>query len=339
MTITSDKEKGLSVAIYQSDDGTSEVVVHTMNGTMWATQPEIAEAFGVKQSNVSTHISNIFSEGEVKEEGNIDKIKNGFDKPTNVYSLDVIISVGYRVNSMKATHFRQWATEHLKSLATKGYSIDDKVLVAGGGLQELYEKIRSLRTSEVNMYQKVRDVFKDSSSDYDSTSKAARHFFAVAQDKFHYAVTEQTAAEIILDRADGTKKEVGMVAYKAEHAPQLQDVKTAKNYLKPEELRLLENISEQFLLFAESKAFRGQKMTMEQISHKLNTLLEANDYPVLWEYDSFKRGQADAHAKAQLDKYRLRLKEGEKGAELMKIDKTKEVIMSLTHAEPPAEAA
>lgn len=164
-------------------------------------------------------------------------------------------------------------------------------------------------------------VFNESSLDYDANSSAAKHFFAIAQDKFHYAVSQKTAAEIVLERADGEKDKVGMIAYRGEQ-PTFQDVKTAKNYLDAEEMRLLQNIFEQFLLFAESKAFRGQKMTMEELATKLNVLLMANDYPVLYEYPAYKRGQADEHAKAELKKYQNKLGSGDVSKALDRPDST-----------------
>lgn len=300
-------DKVYSVAIYETDEGTG-VTVHCEPENVWLTQTEVAEVFGTGRSNVTKHIQNIISEGELEEEGNVKKIHNGFNKPKNVYSLDVVLAVGYRVSSQKATRFRKWATEHLKAIATEGYSVDEDQLIASGAVNELYEKLRSIRVSESNLYTKVRDVFKESSSDYEATSQAARSFFSAAQDKFHYAVTEKTAAEIVLDRADGEKPDVGMRTFKGK-SPTLQEVKVAKNYLSPDELRLLENISEQFLLFAESKAFRGQKMTMEELATKLNVLLMANDYPVLYEYKSFLAKKRDDHAKAELGKYRTRMGE------------------------------
>lgn len=186
---------------------------------------------------------------------------------------------------------------------TNGYSINEKVLTEHPDkMRELAHKLRRLRTEEKSMYALVREVFKASASDYDSKSQIAKSFFAMAQDKFHYAVTQKTAAEIRLERADADKENMGMT-YTKKGNPTKQEARIAKNYLSEDELLFLENISTQFLLFAESKAFRGQKMTMEELSFKLNTLLTANDYPVLYEYKSYLRDKADIHTDKEFDKW------------------------------------
>jgi len=234
------------------------------------------------------------------------------DKPVNHYNLDMIISVGYRVNSKVATMFRQWATIVLGRFVQDGFVLDGKRLLNDKEkLKNLAEQIRKIRLEEANIFSKVKDVFKATASDYDSTSQAAKNFFAMAQDKFHYAIVQKTAAEIIIERADATKPNMGLVHFSG-NVPCSQEAKIGKNYLSEDELRALENISEQFLLFAESKAFRGQKMTMEELSFKLNTLLQANDYPILYEYKSYLRGKADQHAKKELEKYKRQLDAGSK---------------------------
>lgn len=302
-----DDEKQLSIAIYKTDDGSNEVIVRFRDNNGWLTQSEMAETFSTKQSNISQHINNIFNEGELQEEGNIKKINNGSDKPTNVYSLDVAISVGYRVNSTKATHFRKWATKQLKELTTKGYVLDIQALADNPEkIKALVLAIRNARTSEKNLYQKVKDVFKESSSDYDGNSQNARSFFAMAQDKFYYAIIQKTAAEILLDRASAEKPSMGLTTHKNDQ-PTQDEALTAKNYLTEEEHHGLMNIAEQFMLFAETKAFRGQRMTMEELTGKLNALLAFNDYPVLYEYKEFKRAKAEKHVKDQYKKYRKAL--------------------------------
>ena len=251
---------------------------------------------------MSKHLKSIFESDELVRENNMHRVHingNGSKKPTELYSLDAIISVGYRVSSAKGTQFRVWATKHLSSVVMKGYALDERP----ESVNRLVMAIREVRTSEQNMYERVRDVYKLSSSDYNPKSQAAKSFYAMAQDKFHYAITQQTAAEIVLDRADAKKENVGMVAFKGDK-PTLQDVKTAKNYLTSDELQGLMNIAEQFMLFAESKAFRKQTMTMEELFFRLNMLLTANDYPVLYEYGGYKRGKANKKAEIELKKYK-----------------------------------
>ena len=234
-------------------------------------------------------------------------------KPVTTYTLDVILSVGYRVNSVTATKFRRWATHTLSEFIREGAVLDEHRLAQNPALAlKLAAKIRHIRTSEIAMYKKVRDVFKESSSDYDAGSQTATSFFAMAQDKFHYAITQKTAAEIILERAHPLKHNMGLMTVQGEN-PTVAEARIGKNYLTPDELHGLENISEQFLLYAESKAFRGQTMTMEELTHKINALLEVNDYPVLYEYKTFLRDKADAYAKKVHDEYLGQLKGPNKG--------------------------
>lgn len=295
------------MVIYSPPDGGSDITVRLSNNNVWMTQGQIAETFNTSRPNVIQHIQNIFSEGELQEIGNVRKVDNNGQKPINEYSLDVIISIGYRVNSTKATHFRQWATKHLNSIATKGHSLDMQALADDPEkIKALVLAIRKARTSEKNLYQKVKDVFKESSSDYDGNSQNARSFFAMAQDKFYYAIIQKTAAEILLDRASAEKPSMGLTTHKSDH-PTQDEALTAKNYLTEEEHQGLMNIAEQFMLFAETKAFRGQKMTMEELTEKLNSLLRFNEYPVLYEYKEFKRAKAEKYVKDQYKKYRKSL--------------------------------
>lgn len=299
-------------AIYESDNGAMVFRLDEDRETFWATQAEMAELFQVDQSVVSKHIANVFAEGELDELSNMQKMHNTRFKPVTAYTLDVMLSVGYRINSVRATKFRKWATQTLKEFLLDGAVVDEKKIAENPALQrKLAAKIRRIRTSEVSLYGKVREVFKESASDYDKDSQAAHSFFAMAQDKFHYAITEKTAAEIILERAHSLKHNMGLTSIHG-RTPTIAEAKVAKNYLTPDELEALENISEQFLLFAESKAFRGQKMTMEELSFKLNTLLTANDYPVLYEYKTYLRDKADNHVRQQLESYQKQLKAAKK---------------------------
>lgn len=290
-----------ALAIYTNHDG-QQVQIALTAGEVWISQETISEIFGVDRSVISKHIRGIFGSGELPEPSNVQKMHiatNGATKPTNHYSLDVVISVGYRVNSIHGTQFRTWATGHLSSLITQGFALDPNNSEA---IDNLARRVRQIRVSEIELYRRVRDVFKAVAADYDPQSQAAKSFFAMAQDKFLFAVTGRTAAQLVIERVDSTKPRVGMLSFRGER-PTIKDVTTAKNYLNDEELHGLENISEQFLLFAESKAFRRQPITMEEITTKLNMLLMANDYSVLYQYGSYERDQADAKAKAALGRY------------------------------------
>ena len=307
-----------SIAIFKSASGNVQLEIDPEHETVWATQQEIAAAFECSAENVRQHINNIYSEGELNEKATSKKIlevqKEGsraVRRQVNHYNLDLILSVGYRVSSKRATIFRQWATETLKRWLIEGYALNPERVEASPDIQWcLAATLRQIRTSEQSMYSKVRDVFKQSASDYEKDSSAAKSFFAIAQDKFHFAITGQTAAEIILERADAALNNMGLATMKGEQ-PTSEDVLTGKNYLTTDELRGLENISEQFLLFAESKAFRGHKMAMEELATKLNVLLMANDYPILYEYSSYIRDKANAHAKKQLSVYKVQLQDAQ----------------------------
>lgn len=297
-----------SIAVYELGIQPVEFRIDPEHQTLWATQADMAAAFGIDQSVISRHISGIFQDEELEPENSMQKLHSaGSKKPVNHYNLDVVIAVGYRVSSKQGTLFRKWATKVLAGYASGGYALDvhrlehDPVALANLGAQ-----IRSIRQSEQVAYQKVRDVFKASASDYDKDSEQARRFFAMAQDKFHYAVTRRTSAETILDRASAEKPNMGLTTFSGE-TPSTADVTIGKNYLTAEELAFLENICEQFLLFCETQAMRGKQMTMEEISFRLNTILQANDYPVLFEYQSASRDKANTFARAELDKYRRAL--------------------------------
>jgi hypothetical protein len=210
----------------------------------------------------------------------------------------VILSIGYRVSSRQATKFRQWATDILKRYILQGYALDERRLEEDpDSLKALAAEVRQLRTKEKNIYQAVRDCFKISSSDYSSTSKTTRSFYAKLQDKFTYAITGETAAEIVLNRADGMQEFMGLTATKSGR-PTKQDATVGKNYLDAEELYALHLLCEQFLLFAESRAIRGQELTMTEMDIKFDQLLEVQGYPVFSEYKNY----------IKLDVYRLRMR-------------------------------
>lgn len=276
---------------------------------IWATQSEIASLFETSQSNISQHLKNIFEENELSESSNIRKSYIATSaKPIFLYSLDAIISVGYRVSSSKATRFRQWATRTLKAYIEQGFVINEQALRDDPSkLNKLASTIRALRSEEKQVYAKVRECFKISSSDYDPTSKEVRKFYALLQDKFHHAVTRMTSSKLIMDRADHNDENMGMAVFSGNKIS-IQDATVGKNYLTPDELYRLHLLSEQFLLYAEATALSGKKMTMGSLHKQLDRLLQLNDYPVFDEYKDFLRERAYKHAKQELTLYNKRLK-------------------------------
>lgn len=294
-----------AIAVYELDTGQVELRVDAANDTVWATQADMASIFDVDQSVISRHIKNVYEEDGLDPKSTMQKMHSARStKPVNSYSLDIVISVGYRVNSLKATQFRKWATRIIKEYSTEGYALNVSRLENDpAAFADLYVRVRKIRLSEREMYRKVTDVFKESAVDYDSNSPSIRSYFAMIQDKFHYAVTQKTAAEIILERASADKPNMGLLSMTGEY-PTFEDAQVGKNYLTADELAFLENIAEQFLLFCESAAMRGKQMTFEELSTRLNMLFMANEYAVLYEYQSYKRGLANDHVKRELDRYR-----------------------------------
>lgn len=281
----------------------------TETESIWATQQQIADLFETDQSGVSRHLNGVFDDGELDRKSNMQKMHiAGSSKPVAVYSLDAIISVGYRVNSTKATRFRQWATQAIKAFIEEGYVLNDRALrESPEKLNALAAKLRALRSEETQIYAKVRECFKVSASDYEPSSKEVRTFYALLQDKFHHAVTGQTGAKIILDRADHKDENMGVQTF-AGKEPNASDVIVGKNYLNDDELYRLHLLSEQFLLYAEASALRGTPMTMASLHSKLDRLLEVNDYPVFDGWRNFNAETAKKHARAELALFKKRKK-------------------------------
>ncbi len=277
--------------------------------SIWATQPQIAQLFETDRSNVTKHLKNIFDEGELAEASNVQKIHIARStKPVSVYSLDAIISVGYRVNSKAATRFRQWATQTIKAFIEQGYVLNERALRdSPEKLNELAAKLRALRSEEKQIYAKVRECFKVSAADYQPSSQQVKTFYALLQDKFHHAVTGQTGAKIIMDRADHREGYMGVQTFKGKE-PTVAEAEVGKNYLDEEELYRLHLLSEQFLLYAEASALRGNKMTMASLHEKLDRLLEVNDYPVFDGWKNFNAETARRYARAEMALYKKRLK-------------------------------
>lgn len=276
--------------------------------TIWATQAQIAELFQTDVSGVSRHLKSIFEEGELDENSSLQKMQTTNGRPATLYSLDAVISVGYRVNSKAATRFRQWATGTIKAFIEDGYVINDAALrKSPEKLNKLAAELRALRSEEKQVYAKVRECFKISASDYEPTSQQVRSFYALLQDKFLHAVTGQTASKLVLDRANHRDDNMGVQAFSGK-VPTLDEAKTGKNYLQSEELYRLHILSEQFLLYAEARALAGQKMTMKSLHKQLDRLMALNDYPVFDGYKDFLKEDAKRHAKQELTLFKKRLK-------------------------------
>lgn len=292
------------------------VVIDQENETMWATQKTIAELFNVNVPAISKHLKNIFNEGELTKNSVISKMEttanDGKKYNTNFYNLDAIISVGYRVNSKEATLFRKWATKILREYMVKGFVLDTELLKNGSRFgkdyfDELLEKIKEIRASERRVYQKITDIFKECSWDYDKDSETAREFYSKVQNKLHYAITGQTVAEIINERADHTKKHMGLTTWN--NAPDgkilKSDIIVAKNYLDEEELSELNNIVNMYLDYAENQARRHKLMSMEDWAIKLDKFLEFNEYELLENKGKISKNKADNKANNEYEQFRI----------------------------------
>lgn len=299
--------------VYKTDDGRIKLDVPLDGDTVWLNQAQIAELFSTTRPNITQHIKNIYSSKELNEETtskkNLQVVDNKRQYMVLHYNLDLIISVGYRVNSVVATRFRQWATQTLKEYMVKGFVMDDKRLAEANTLarqdyfDELTERIRHIRLSERRFYQKVTDVFAGTSYDYDPKSEQAQIFFSTIQNKFHYAVTGKTAAELIADRIDASKPNAGLTVFEGQK-PTVAEAKVAKNYMLEDELRRLYLISEQFLSFAELKMTSSSVMYMKDWHNKLDEMLALNDLKVLETKGKTSHKQMEQKVKEEMAAYK-----------------------------------
>ena len=292
--------------IYKTIDNKVSINVQIQDETVWLTQEQMAELFSKSKPTINEHIKNIYTEKELSEEATMRKfgISEFSTKPTNYYNLDVIISVGYRVKSLRGTQFRQWATKRLREYIIKGFTMDDERLKQGGGryFRELLQRIRDIRSSERNLYQQVTDIYA-TSIDYQKDAKLTRQFFATVQNKMHVAAHGKTAAELVYERADAKKPNMGLTNFKGSYITS-DDVEVAKNYLSEEELNILNLIVSQYLDFAELQATRQKAMTMQQWIGKLDEFLKISDSSVLVGAGKIKHEQAMVKAKREFKKYR-----------------------------------
>ncbi len=303
---------------YSAPNGEVRIEIYVQNETVWLTQQKIADLFGVDRTVVSKHLKNIYAEGEldkaatsakyaqVQKEGTRDVKRN-----IEFYNLDTIISVGYRVNSTKATQFRIWATKTLKEYIIKGFTIDDERLKQGKTVfgkdyfKELLERVRSIRASERRIYQQVTDIFAECSIDYNPKAAITKKFYATVQNKFHFAITGKTAAEIIYLKADSTKPKMGLTSYK--NAPDgrvlKSDTTVAKNYLQEKEIKQLERTVTGYFDYIEGLIERENTFTMEGLALSVNKFLAFNEYKVLEGLGKKSKKQAEKKAYSEYDKF------------------------------------
>jgi len=302
--------------IYAAADGAVRVEVLFGDETFWLTQKRIAELFGVDVRTVNEHLKNIFASGELAEAAVLRKSRmtaaDGKAYLTNLYNLDAVISVGYRVNSRLATQFRIWATRTLKEFIVKGFVLDDERLKQGARFgkdyfDELLERVREIRASGRRFYLKITDIYEQCSIDYDKDAEITRTFFASVQNKLHWAVSGQTAAEIIAERADAARPHMGLTTWKNAPAGKIlkSDVAVAKNYLSEHEVKALERIVSMYLDYAENQAARQRPMRMADWVTKLDAFLQFNEYEILADAGAVSATVAKRLAEAEHEKFRV----------------------------------
>ena len=316
-------DKQIQFLIYNTPTEQVKVEVVIKDETLWLTQKAMAELFGVGVPAISKHLKNIFIEGELNEEVVVSKMEittthgalanKTQTKETQFYNLDAIISAGYRVNSSKATQFRIWATKILKEYIQKGFVLDDERLKQGNTVfgkdyfRELLERVRSIRASERRIWQQITDIYAECSTDYDRESPTTHEFYAMVQNKFHFAITGQTAAEIVYTKADHTKEHMGLTTWK--NAPDgrilKSDVTTAKNYLAETEIKRLERAVTGYFDYIEDLIERENTFTMNEFASSVNEFLAFRRYQILPDNDKghISRQQSDTKAKAEYDEF------------------------------------
>ena len=299
------------VIIYTASDGQTKIDVKLEDETLWLTQAQMCELYQTSKSNISEHVKHIFEEGELQEDSVVRKFRttaaDGKSYLTTFYNLDMIIALGYRVRSIIATRFRQWATMRLKEYMVKGFTLDDerlKKLGGGGYWKELLERIRDIRATEKVMYRQVLEIYA-TSIDYDPRASVSQEFFKKVQNKIHYAIHGHTAAELIVERADAEKDFMGLLTFKGNH-PTLMEAKTAKNYLDDKELRAMGQLVSGYLDFAERQAEREQPMTMNDWAAYLDRILTMSGEKLLQGSGSVSHEDAMEHATNEYRKYKQR---------------------------------
>ncbi|MCR5164297.1 MAG: virulence RhuM family protein [Thermoguttaceae bacterium] len=311
-----DPNKEIHYVVYHADETDQTVNAVVQNDSIWVTQKAMADLFGCSSDNISLHLKNIYSDGELDKNSTAEEIsvvqKEGnrhVHRSLEFYNLDAIISVGYRVNSRKATKFRIWATGILKDYMIKGFAMDDERLKQGEKVfgkdyfRELLERVRSIRASERRIWQQITDIFAECSIDYDKDSEVTREFYATVQNKFHYAIMGQTAAEIVYTHADHKKDNMGLTTWK--HSPDgrvlKSDVVVAKNYLDEKHIRQLERAITGYFDYIEDLIERENTFTMEEFAESINEFLAFRRYDILEDNGKISRRDAEEKAYAEYD--------------------------------------
>ena len=304
--------------LYKTENGNVKLEIFLEEESLWLSQKMMAELFEVEVNTINYHIKDVYASMELDEEATTRKFRivqkegnRDVNRDVLFYNLDMIIAVGYRVNSKRATQFRIWATSVLKEYITKGFAVDDERLKQGKKFfekdyfKELIEKVRSIRASERRIYQQITDIFAECSIDYDPNSKTTKDFFATVQNKFHFAITGQTAGEIIYTKADKNKEYMGLTTWK--NAPKgrilSSDVTIAKNYLSEDEIKKLERTISAFFDYIENIIERRQSFTMEEFAKSVEKFLEFNEYKILEGKGKISKDEADKKAVEEYREY------------------------------------
>ncbi len=297
--------------IYQSEDGTTRIDVMLEAETLWLNQKQLTELFGKAKGTISEHIKHIFEDGELDENSVVRFFRttatDGKQYEVIHYNLEMVLALGYRVRSQVGVRFRRWASDKLKEYIVKGFVLDDERLKNPGTgrdyFDELTKRLQDIRTSERRFYQKITDIYS-TSIDYDSSHQLTREFFATVQNKVHYAIHGQTAAELIQSRANSDQPNMGLTTWEGKRIRKA-DIGIAKNYLIAEELRALNNLAEQYLIFAEGQSVRRIAMTMQDWINKLDGFLTLNDREVLRDAGKVSAQIAKTHAEQEFSKFRI----------------------------------
>ncbi|MCR6112637.1 virulence RhuM family protein [Bacillus sp. A301a_S52] len=303
-----------NILIYQTEEGNTKIDVRLENETVWMTQKAIAELYQKGVNTINEHIKNIYVEGELQESATIRKNrivqiegKREVEREVSFYNLEMILAIGYRVRSHRGTQFRQWATERLNEYLVKGFTMDDDRLkemrnFGQDYFDELLERIRDIRASEKRFYLKITDIYA-TAVDYDAKAEISKEFFATVQNKLHFAITGLTASEIVANRADATKENMGLTTWKGDNIRK-SDITVAKNYLSEKEIKQLNRIVTMYLDYAESQAERNQIMYMKDWTDKLNAFLQFNEHDILQNAGKVSKEVAEKLATQEYEKYK-----------------------------------
>ncbi len=297
------------IILYSTEDGKTEIEVNLEGETVWLSQKQMSELFQKDRKTITEHIQNVFKEGELEEDSVCRKFQHtasdGKKYSVNFYNLDVIISVGYRVSSLRGTQFRIWATQKLREYIVKGFAMDDERLSNGGVKKDFFEewlvRVRKIRASEKNLYEKVKDIFA-TSVDYNPKTDFTKEFYATMQNKFHYAITGQTAAELVVNRIDSQKENLGLTNFENKTVTR-KEAEVAKNYMLETELRQLYLLVEQFLSFAEFQIERKRQMHMKDWVEYLHEMLKANKVDILMGKGNVSHGAMEEKVKQELQRF------------------------------------